>query len=151
MATSSYLARVIYKKASDSDYKLLCPAKSIGSPMGTPNTIEITDLEMDTQSFIEGIKTSDAIEVTANLDNAVFSTINALKGETLEFIFLYGSDGVGGALKVKRSGTVTATPNDVGGVDEVLEMTVTITPSTQAEVLDSAVVSTTDGKNFTVA
>jgi len=150
MATSSYLARVIYKKSGDTDYKLLCPAKSIGSPMGTPNTIEITDLEMDTQSFIEGIKTSDAIEVTANLDNAVFTEINALKGETLEFIFLYGSDGLGSALKVKRSGTVTATPNDVGGVDEVLEMTVTITPSTQAEVIDSTVTST-DGKTFTVA
>lgn len=150
MATSSYLARVIYRQGSSGDFKLLCPAKSIGSPMGTPNTIEITDLEMDTQSFIEGIKTSDAIEVTANLDNEVFTAINALKGETLEFIFLYGSDGLGGALKVKRSGTVTATPNDVGGVDEVLEMTVTITPSTQAEVIDATVTST-DGKTFTVA
>lgn len=150
MATSSYLARVIYKKAGDSNYKLLCPAKTIGTPIGTPNNIETTTLEDGTQTFIEGIKTSDAIAISANLDNDLYTSINALKGQKLEFIFLYGSDGVGGALKVKRGGTVTVTPNEVGGTDTVLEMTVTITPNTDAEVID-ATVSTDDGVNFTVA
>lgn len=149
MASTSYLARVIYRDGDTGAYTRLCDAKTIGSPIGSPNLVEITSLENSIQTYLEGIKTSDAIEVTANLETADYVALEALKGKTLEFIFLYGSDGLGGVLKVKRSGTVTVAPNDVGGNDEALEMTITITPSTDAVVVTDTVTSA-DGKSFTV-
>ena len=53
--------------------------------------------------------------------------------------------------KYAYTGTVTATPNDVGGVDEILEMTATVIPSTASELVTDKlkVVDNNDG-TFTV-
>lgn len=64
MASTSYLARVIYKEHTDSgdatdfsgDYKLLVRAKSMPSPVSAPNTVESTTLEDDTQTYEMGIR-----------------------------------------------------------------------------------------------
>lgn len=51
MASTSYLARVIYKSHADNEtdfagnYNLLVKAKSIPSPASAPNTVESTTLE----------------------------------------------------------------------------------------------------------
>lgn len=143
MASTSYLARVIYKEFDSSQddfsgtYNLLVRAKSIPSPASAPNTVESTTFEDDTQTFEMGIKTADSKEITGNLEKDYLQGINNLDGKKLNVIHLYGTDGIGKVAKYAYIGQAIATPNDVGGVDEILEMTATIIPNTAAaEITD---------------
>lgn len=157
MASTSYLARVIYKEHTaddewDGTYKLLVKAKSIPSPVTAPNTVESTTLEDDTQTFEMGIKTSDSKEITGNLEKEYLDEIDKLNGKKLDIIHLYGTDGVGGVAKYAYIGQAIATPTDVGGADEILEMSVTVIPNTAAKKVtsDLTVVDNKDG-SFTVS
>lgn len=156
MASTSYLARVIYKKHTADDewagnYNLLVRAKSIPSPVSAPNTVESTTLEDDAQTFEMGIKTSDSKEITGNLEKDYLDKVDELGMDKLDIIHLYGTDGVGGVAKYAYVGQAVATPTDVGGTDEILEMSVTIIPNTAAKKVTDvlAVVDNKDG-TFTV-
>ena len=161
MASTSYKARVIISEEEVSDlskvdfagsYKLLVAAKSVPAPASAPNTVESTTMEDDTQTFEMGIKTSDSKEVTGNLDKKYLQAINKLNGKKVKIMQLYGTDGIGGVAKYAYVGQVTATPTDVGGVDEILEMSATIIPNTVAEEVTDGytVVDNKDG-TFTVS
>lgn len=157
MASTSYLARVIFAEHQENQedfsgtYNLLVRAKSIPSPASAPNTVESTTFENDTQTFEKGIKTADSKEITGNLEKDYLQAINNLDGKKLNIIHLYGTDGIGKVAKYAYVGQAIATPNDVGGVDEILEMTATVIPNTAAvEVTDLYdVVDNGDG-TFTV-
>lgn len=161
MASTSYKARIIISEEEVSDlskvdfagtYKLLLNAKSIPAPASAPNTVESTTLEDDTQIFEMGVKTSDSKEVTGNLDKKYLQAINKLNGKKLKIMQLYGTDGIGGVAKYAYVGQVTATPTDVGGVDEILEMSATIIPNTvAAEVTDEYTVTDNNDGTFAVA
>lgn len=161
MASTSYKARVIISEEEVSDlskvdfagsYKLLVAAKSIPAPASAPNTVESTTAEDDTQTFEMGIKTSDSKEVTGNLDKKYLQAINKLNGKKVKIMQLYGTDGIGGVAKYAYVGQVTATPTDVGGVDEILEMAATIIPNTVAEeVTDGYTITDNKDGTFTVA
>ena len=157
MASTSYLARVIVKEHTEKQegyagtYKLLVAAKSIPAPVGAPNTVESTTLEDDAQTFEMGIKTSDTKEITGNLEKEYLDNIDDLAGKKLDIFHLYGTDGIGGVAKYLYEGQATATPNDVGGVDEILEMTVTVVPNTAAQkVTDDYTVADNKNGTFTV-
>lgn len=159
MASTSYLARVIFKEHTDSGdttdfsgtYKLLVRAKSMPSPVSAPNTVESTTLEDDTQTFEMGIKTSDSKEVTGNLEKEYLDAIDDLAGKKIDIMQLYGTQGIGEVAKYAYVGQAIATPTDVGGADEILEMSVTIIPNTAAKKVtdDFTVVDNGDG-TFTV-
>lgn len=158
MASTSYLARVIYKEHTEpstdfsGSYKLLVRAKTIPSPVSVPNTVESTTLEDDTQTFEMGIKTTDAREITGNLEKKYLQDVNNLAGKKLDIFHLYGADGVGGVAKYAYVGQAIATPNDVGGNDEILEMTVTVIPNTSAiECTDDYTITDNKDGTFTVA
>lgn len=159
MASTSYLARVIYKEHTTDGswagtYDLLLRAKSIPSPAQAPNTVESTTLEDDTQTFEMGIKQSGSKEYTGNLEADYLSAIEALAGKKVDIITLYGTDGVGGVAKYAYvSSGVVATPSDVSGVDSILEMTVTTVPATAPENVSDEITVTYNSstKKFTVA
>jgi hypothetical protein len=160
MASTSYKARVIYKEHEETEgvtslagtYKLLVAAKSIPSPVSAPNTVESTTFENGAQTFEMGIKTSDAREITGNLDKEYLQNINALAGKKLDIFHLYGTDGVGGVAKYAYVGQATATPNDVSGIDSILEMTVTVIPNTVAvECTDEYTITDNGDGTLTVA
>ena len=157
MASTSYKARIIFKEHTtdgswDGEYKLLVKAKSIPAPVSAPNTVESTTLEDDAQTFEMGIKTSDSKEVEGNLEKEYLDNIEDLGGKKLDIIQLYGTNGVGEVAKYAYVGQAMATPSDVGGVDEILGMSVTIIPNTAA-VKVTDVLTVTEGENgtFTVA
>lgn len=159
MASTSYLARVIWKEHTDNEttfagtYKLLLAAKTIPSPVQPPNTVESTTLEDDTQTFEMGIKQSSSREVTGNLSKDDLDAIDAKAGAKLDIIHLYGTDGLGSVAKYAYVGEVVVTPSDVGGVDSILEMTATIVPNTVAtKVTDDYTITYSEStKQFTVA
>lgn len=159
MASTSYKARVIFKEHTDTGeatdfagtYKLLVRSKSMPAPVSAPNTVESTTLEDDAQTYEMGIKTSDSKEIIGNLEKEYLDAIDDLEGEKIDIMQLYGVKGVGEVAKYAYVGQAVATPTDVGGVDEILEMSVTIIPNTAAKrVTDLYAVVDNDDGTFTV-
>ena len=158
MASTSYLSRVIYRAHTDGTddfagtYDLMVNAKSMPAPVSPPNNVESTTLEDDAQTFEKGIKQSDTKEVSGNLEKDKLSALDALGDSKLDIMQLYGTDGLGGVAKYAYVGTVTATPDDVGGVDEILGMTVSIIPNTAPQLVtdDYSVAYNSTTKKFTV-
>ena len=158
MASTSYLARVIFREHSETNatwagtYNLLVKAKNIPAPISAPNTVESTTLEDDTQTFEMGIKTADSREVTGNLEKEYLDNLDDLAGKKIDIIHLYGTQGIGEVAKYAYVGQVTVTPSDVSGVDTILEMTATIVPNTAAvKITDGFTVTDNGDGTFTVA
>ena len=160
MASTSYLSRVIFKEHTgdlynnvdfSGTYKLLVRAKTMPTPVSAPNTVESTTLEDSVQTFEMGIRTSDVKEITGNLEKDYLDAIDDLSNGKIDIMHLYGTDGVGGVAKYAYVGQADATPSDVGGVDEILEMTVSVTANTSAKKVtdEYTVVDNGDG-TFTV-
>ena len=98
--------------------------KDFPSILGQRSALETTTLSDDAQTFIQGIRQqSDSFPFLANYDPTVYDEINKLTGE--QECKLTFSDGSG----YSWNGYVSASINE-GSVDTVLEMTVSITPST---------------------
>lgn len=160
MAITSYLSRVIYMEYSGDlkkinlagTYNLLLAAKSIPSPTSAPNMVESTTTEDDTQTFEMGIKQTSSKEFVGNLDKSDFAKLLAVGNKKCIIIQLYGTDGVGGVAKSAYVGQITPTVNDIGGTDEIVEMTATVAQNTSPKWVtdDITVVDNKDG-TFTVA
>lgn len=161
MATTSYRTRAIIKEfegniSEDIDftgtYKLLMKAKSMPAPLSAPNTVESTTLEDPAQTFEMGIKTSDSKEFTGNLEKEYLDNLGDLENTRVCLFQLYGTQGIGEVAKYCYVAQVTAFPSDVGGVDEIDEMTATVIPNTVAKkVTDDYTVTDNKDGTFTVA
>lgn len=102
---------------------------------GSPEMLEITTMSDKMQTFIPGIQSSDALEFTANYTKADFDTLKALEGTEGTYAVWFGG--------TENAGEVTPTGSDGkftfsgylsvflvgGGVNEVVDMTITIAPS----------------------
>lgn len=117
MALSSYNTKLTI---GDTDY----PIKDFPSILGQRSALETTTLSDDAQTYIPGIRRqSESFPFVMNYDAATYAEINALTGE--QDCKLTFGDGSGYSWK----GSVSASVNE-GSVDAVLEMTVSVTPST---------------------
>ena len=147
-----YLITDLSKVDFAGTYKLLCKAKSIPAPVSAPNTVESTTLEDDAQTFEKGIKTTDSKEFTGNLEKEYLDNIGTMEDKRVCILQLYGTDGIGSVAKYAYVAQVSATPSDVGGVDEIVEMSVTAIPNTVAKKVtdEYTVVDNKDG-TFTVS
>lgn len=98
--------------------------KDFPSVTGQRSALETTTLQDSARTYIQGIfDTPESFDFTCNFDGTVLATINALTDpQKCELAF---SDGA----KYTWEGLLSASVNE-GGVDEVLEMTITVTPST---------------------
>ena len=98
--------------------------KDFPSLLGKRSSLETTTLSDDAQTFISGIRQqSESFDFTANYDPTVYKTLNSL--EDSQKWSLTFSDGSG----YTWDGTVSVSVNE-GAVDAVLEMTISVTPST---------------------
>lgn len=98
--------------------------KDFPSLLGKRSAIETTTLSDDAQTFLEGIRQqSETFDFLANYDPAVYETINGLSG--VQKCALTFSDGSG----YTWDGYISASVNE-GGVDAVIEMTISIVPAT---------------------
>jgi hypothetical protein len=92
--------------------------------LGSRSALETTTLSDDAQTFIPGIRQqAETLDFTANYDAEEMATINALTAvQKCELAFSDGS-------KFTWDGYVSAAINE-GSVDAVVEMTISITPTT---------------------
>ncbi len=117
MALSSYNTKLTI---GTKDYAI----KDFPSVLGQRSSLETTTLSDDAQTFIPGIRQqSENFPFLANYDSTVYSELNALTGD--QECKLTFSDGSGYAWQ----GSVSVSVNE-GSVDAVLEMTISVTPST---------------------
>lgn len=98
--------------------------KDFPSVLGQRSSLETTTLSDDAQTFIPGIRQqSENFPFLANYDPTVYQELNALTDDQ-ECKLTFG-DGSGYTWE----GGVSVSVNE-GAVDAVLEMTITVTPST---------------------
>lgn len=123
MAISSY--NVVLKwGASATDVEKVVDIKDFPDMIGDPNMLETTTLSDSQQTYIPGIKSADMLQFTCNYTKEDFTAVNE-DAETPLYYALEFSDG----SKFTWQGQHTCgLPGK--GVDEVLEFTVNIAPST---------------------
>lgn len=130
MAISTYGVQLMHK-TSGSSYTKLVDIKSFPDLMGEPNMLETTTLSNGSQTYIPGIKQMENLQFTANYAKTDFETCKALEGTEVDFAVWFGAEGTDGKFEFK--GKLSMGVNG-GGVDEVIEMTLNIAPSTDITV-----------------
>lgn len=134
MAISTYKIFLMMKK--NASYEKLIDIKDFPDLGGSPEMLETTTLSDKMQTYIPGIQSLDALEFTANYTKEDFTMLKALEGVEHEFAVWFGGTEEANVLtptgtdgKFQFKGQLSAFPVG-GGVNEVVDMTVTIAPST---------------------
>ena len=134
MAISTYKIFLMMKK--EASYEKLIDIKDFPDLGGSPEMLETTTLSDKMQTYIPGIQSLDALEFTANYTKEDFTKLKALEGVEHEYAVWFGGTEEANVLtptgtdgKFQFKGQLSAFPVG-GGVNEVVDMTVTIAPST---------------------
>ena len=93
-----------------------------------PEQLETTTLADEAHTYIEGLEANSSKEFTANYDLDQYKALEALKGKEVDICLSFGKTGEYGQFVCKgyvRVGFIGK------GVNEVREMKITITPTTQ--------------------
>ena len=112
----------------------VCCIKDYPDMGGTPSAIECTTLCDEQQRFVPGVKSGEQFSFTANYTASDYSAIQALEGTEQELGLWFGAnssnepDGHDGKFEFKGYISVSLVGK---GVDEVREMSITITPTTK--------------------
>lgn len=142
MAISTYKV-FLMKKGEGGTYAKLINIKDFPDLGGSPEMLETTTLSDKMQTYIPGIQSLDALEFTANYAKEDYTALKALEGVENEYAVWFGGTETGGVItptgsdgKFEFKGQLSAFPVG-GGVNEVVDMTVTIAPSTPIELAAS--------------
>lgn len=98
--------------------------------------LETTTLSDGAQTYIPGIQSLDALEFTANYTKTDYTTLAALAGTDTDYAVWFGCTEAGGVTTPDGSDGKFAFKGQLfvfvagGGVNEVVDMTITIAPST---------------------
>ena len=134
MAISTYKSFLMHK--SSSTWEKLIDIKSFPDLGGAPELLETTTLSDGMTTNIMGIQSLEALEFECNYTKEDYTKLKALEGKDLDFAVWLGG--------TESAGTVTPTGSDGkfefkgqlavyvngGGVNEVVNMTVSIAAST---------------------
>jgi hypothetical protein len=141
MAISTYKIFLMKKDTGDT-YEKLIDIKDFPDLGGAPEMLETTTLSDKMQTYIPGIQSLDALEFTANYTKKDYTALKALEGKEESYAVWFGGTDDGSVLtptgtdgKFEFKGQLSAFPVG-GGVNEVVEMTVTIAPSTPITVAE---------------
>lgn len=139
MAISTYRVFLMKKATTGNTYEKLVDIKDFPDLGGAPEMLETTTLSDNTQTYIPGIQTLDSLDFTANYTKDDFTTLKALEGVETDYAVWLGGTGDGSTLtptgsegKFTFKGKLSVYPVG-GGVNEVVDMNITIAPSTPIE------------------
>lgn len=142
MAISTYKIFLMQKKSSA--WEKLIDIKEFPDLGGTPEMLETTTLSDKMQTYIPGIQSLDALEFNANYTLEEYKKLKALEGIDNEYAVWFGGTEAGDTVtptgsdgKFKFNGQLSVFPVG-GGVNEVVDMTITIAPSTPISMDESA-------------
>lgn len=136
MAISTFRVFLMHSSTGTTYVKLI-NIKSFPDLGGAPEMLETTTLSDRMQTYIAGIQSLDALEFTANYDANDYQDLLELEGKTEKYAIWFGGTGSGKTVvptgtygKFEFDGQLTAFPVG-GGVNEVVDMNVSIAPSTE--------------------
>lgn len=142
MAISTYKIFLMKKASTGDTYEKVIDIKDFPDLGGAPEMLETTTLSDKMQTYIPGIQSLDALEFTANYTKEDFTKLKALEGKEASYAVWFGGTETDGVLtpsgsdgKFEFKGQLSAFPVG-GGVNEVVDMTVTIAPSTPITVAE---------------
>ena len=134
MAISTYKSFLMVKNASS--WEKLIDIKSFPDLGGAPELLETTTLSDPMTTNIMGIQSLDALEFECNYTLADYTKLKEMEGEDKEFAVWLGGTETGGVAtpdgsdgKFEFQGQLSVYVNG-GGVNEVVNMTVSIAAST---------------------
>nr|DAO67182.1 MAG TPA: Major tail protein [Caudoviricetes sp.] len=134
MAISSYK---IFLMVKDTDWKKLIDIKEFPDLGGAPESLDTTTLSDKMKTSIPGIQSVDTLEFPTNYTLADYKRLKAMEGSEKEYaVWLGGTETPGGEVtptgsdgKYEFKGELSVFVKG-GGVNEVVGMTVTVSPST---------------------
>lgn len=134
MAISTYKSFLMHEVSSK--WEKLVDIKSFPDLGGTPELLETTTLSDGMTTNIMGIQSLDALEFECNYTKEDYAKLKALEGQNGKFAVWLGGSVAGGVVtptgsegKFEFGGQLSAYVNG-GGVNEVVNMTVSIAAST---------------------
>lgn len=134
MAISTYKVFLMVK--NESAYEKLIDIKEFPDLGGEPELLETTTLSDNMQTYIAGIQSLDGLSFTSNYTKADFAKLKKLEGQKKSYAVWFGGTESGGTLtptgddgKFNFDGELSVYPVG-GGVNEVVDMNITIAPST---------------------
>ncbi len=134
MAISTYKSFLMHEVSSK--WEKLVDIKSFPDLGGTPELLETTTLSDSMTTNIMGIQSLDALEFECNYTKEDYTKLKALEGKTSKFaVWLGGTESAGAVTpsgtdgKFEFGGQLSVFVNG-GGVNEVVNMTVSIAAST---------------------
>lgn len=134
MAISTY--KVFLMKKTENAYEKLVDIKDFPDLGGAPEMLETTTLSDKMQTYIPGIQSLDALAFTANYTKEDYTKLKALEGVENDYAVWFGGTEKAGVVtptgtdgKFEFKGQLSAYPVG-GGVNEVVDMNITIAPST---------------------
>ena len=141
MAISTYKSFLMHKKASN--YEKLIDIKSFPDLGGAPELLETTSLSDGVTTHIMGLLTLDALEFECNYTLADYTKLKAMEGTETDFAVWLGGTVANGVAtptgsdgKFEFKGQLSVYVNG-GGVNEVVNMTVSIVASTPITLGDN--------------
>lgn len=142
MAISTYKIFLMQKNASA--WEKVVDIKEFPDLGGTPEMLETTTLSDKMQTYIPGIQSLDALEFTSNYTLEEYKKLKALEGKDKQYAVWFGGTESGDTVaptgsdgKFKFNGQLSVFPVG-GGVNEVVDMTITIAPSTPITMDETA-------------
>lgn len=142
MAISTY--KIFLMKKTDDTWAKLIDIKEFPDLGGSPEMLETTTLSDKMQTYIPGIQNIDALEFTSNYTFEEYKTLKALEGVENDYAVWFGGTESGDTVtptgtdgKFKFKGQLSVFPVG-GGVNEVVDMTITIAPSTPISMDEEA-------------
>lgn len=134
MAISTYKSFLMHKNASA--WEKLVDIKSFPDLGGAPELLETTTLSDSMTTNILGIQSLDALEFECNYTKEDYTRLKEMEGEDMDFAVWLGGTEAGGVAtptgedgKFEFKGQLSVFVNG-GGVNEVVNMTVSIAAST---------------------
>ena len=142
MAISTY--KIFLMQKNEDAWEKLIDIKEFPDLGGTPEMLETTTLSDKMQTYIPGIQSIDALEFTSNYTLQDYKKLKALEGQDKEYAVWFGGTEAGDTVtptgsdgKFKFNGQLSVFPVG-GGVNEVVDMTITIAPSTPISLDEQA-------------
>lgn len=142
MAISTY--KIFLMQKNTSAWEKVVDIKEFPDLGGTPEMLETTTLSDKMQTYIPGIQSIDALEFTSNYTLADYKKLKGLEGQDKEYAVWFGGTEAGDTVtptgsdgKFKFNGQLSVFPVG-GGVNEVVDMTITIAPSTPISMDEGA-------------
>lgn len=142
MAISTYKVFLMESTDGKTTWSKVIDIKDFPDLGGTPEMLETTTLSDGMQTYIPGIQSLDALEFTSNYTLEDYKKLKGMKGTEKHFAVWFGGTESGDTVtptgtdgKFKFKGQLSVYPVG-GGVNEVVDMKISIAPSTPITIVE---------------